>query len=82
MCGGDLNIEADVNVIECEYCGTMQTVSTADNEKKVNLFNRANRLRLNSEFDNAQAFMKALLRNSPRKQKLIESLQLRYRIYR
>ena len=46
MCGGDLNITELDKVVECEYCGTSQTVPSADNEKKMTLFNRANRLRL------------------------------------
>lgn len=65
MCGGDLNIEANLNVIECEYCGTTQTVPTADNEKKVNLFNRANRLRLNSEFDKAAGIYESIIAEFP-----------------
>ena len=55
MCGGDLNITEADKVVECEYCGTTQTVPSADNEKKMTLFNRANRLRLNKEFDKAAA---------------------------
>lgn len=65
MCGGDLNIEAEVNVVECEYCGTTQTVPIADNEKKVNLFNRANRLRLNSEFDKAAGIYESIIAEFP-----------------
>ncbi|MBE6755573.1 MAG: tetratricopeptide repeat protein [Ruminococcaceae bacterium] len=65
MCGGDLNIEADVNVVECEYCGTTQTVPALDSEKKVNLFNRANRLRLNSEFDKAAGIYENIIAEFP-----------------
>ena len=46
MCGGDLEITEGVTVAECEYCGTKQTVPNVDNEKKLTLFSRANRLRL------------------------------------
>ncbi len=53
MCGGDLHIEETDIVIECDYCGTTQTVPSADSEKKLTLFNRANRLRLAGEFDKA-----------------------------
>lgn len=53
MCGGDLDITEGSTTCECEYCGTIQTVPSADNEKKINLFNRANRLRFASEFDKA-----------------------------
>ena len=55
MCGGDLNIEAGMTVAECEYCGTRQTVPTADSEKKLTLFARAHRLRAACEFDKAAA---------------------------
>jgi len=53
MCGGDLNIVDDSTVCECEYCGTKQTVPKVDDEKKLKLFERANRLRTACEFDKA-----------------------------
>ena len=53
MCGGELNITEGGNICECEFCGTQQTIPNVDSEKKVNLFNRANRLRMNAEFDKA-----------------------------
>ena len=53
MCGGDLNITEGKTICECDFCGMQQTIPSADNEKKANLFNRANRLRMNSEFDRA-----------------------------
>ncbi len=34
MCGGDLEIIEGSTVCECEYCGTKQTVPSADNETK------------------------------------------------
>ena len=53
MCGGDLHPEENATTCEYEYCGSVQTIPTADNEKKGNLFNRANRLRMAAEFDKA-----------------------------
>ena len=53
MCGGDLEILEDSSVCECEYCGTKQTVPKVDDEKKLKLFERANRLRTACEFDKA-----------------------------
>ena len=38
---------------ECEYCGSKQTVPKVDDEKKITLYERANRLRFNCEFDKA-----------------------------
>ena len=65
MCGGDLEIESDVTVCECEYCGSKQTIPTADNEKKIKLFDRANRLRLNCEFDKAAAVYESIVSEFP-----------------
>ena len=53
MCGGELSFEANETVCECEYCGSKQTVPLIDDEKKVKLYERANKLRLNCEFDKA-----------------------------
>lgn len=65
MCGGDLNAPSGVSVFECEYCGTRQTVPDTDNEKKLNLFNRANRLRQNNEFDKASAIYESIIAEFP-----------------
>ena len=64
-CGGGLNITEADKVVECEYCGTTQTVPSADNEKKMTLFNRANRLRLKNEFDKAAALYEQLIVEFP-----------------
>ena len=53
MCGGELTVEEGATVAVCEYCGSRQTVPKADDEKKMKLFDRANRLRFNCEFDKA-----------------------------
>ena len=53
MCGGDLMPNEDLSVCTCTFCGTKQTVPKIDNEKKLTLFSRANRLRAICEFDKA-----------------------------
>ena len=53
MCGGSLSVQDGATVAECEYCGTTQTVPTSNDEVIVNLFNRANNLRLKGDFDKA-----------------------------
>ena len=65
MCGGDLEITADMTVCECEYCGTKQTVPTADNEKKMTLFSRANRLLRACEFDKAAGVFESIVAEFP-----------------
>ena len=51
MCGGDLTITNLEKVVECDFCGTTQTVPTADNEKKLTLFNRGNTLIRNARVE-------------------------------
>ncbi len=65
MCGGDLVIEPGSTVAECEYCGSRQTVPTADNEKKLTLFARANRLRAGCEFDKAAGIYESIVADFP-----------------
>ncbi len=65
MCGGDLSFEEGSTVCECEYCGSKQTLPNADSEKKVNLYNRANRLRRNNEFDKASAVYESIVAEFP-----------------
>ncbi len=61
MCGGNLNIREGEKTAVCEYCGTQQTVPSTDDEKKANLFNRANYFRQNSEFDKAKEIYEHIL---------------------
>ena len=61
MCGGDLEVNEGVTIMECEYCGTKQTVPTAMDENLQNLFNRANTLRIKSEFDKAEKLYEKIL---------------------
>ena len=65
MCGGDLELTPDVTVAECPYCGTKQTVPNADNDKKMTLFSRANRLRFNNEFDKAAGVYETIIGEFP-----------------
>ena len=65
MCGGDLVIEPGATVAECEYCGTKQTVPNQDDEKKLTLFARANRLRMGCEFDKAAGIYESIVADFP-----------------
>ena len=61
MCGGDLEVLDGVTVCECEYCGTKQTLPRLDDEKKTNLYDRANHFRRNNEFDKAMSIYEQIL---------------------
>ena len=65
MCGGTLEIIDNSSITECEYCGTKQTIPTLDDEKKLNLFSRANRLRLVCEFDKAASVYESIVADFP-----------------
>ena len=61
MCGGNLDIQDGSSVVECEYCGTKQTLPNGNDEIVVNMFNRANNLRLKYEFDKAAEVYEKIL---------------------
>ena len=54
-----------VFAVVCEYCGTQQTVPKQDNEKKLTLFARANRLRFACEFDKAAGVYESIVAEFP-----------------
>ena len=53
MCGGDIEVNEDMSVGTCIYCGSTMTLPRIDSDKKARLFNMANQYRLNNEFDKA-----------------------------
>ncbi len=61
MCGGALEINNHETVATCEYCGTQQTLPKLDNDRKVNLYDRANHFRRNNEFDKAIGIYEQIL---------------------
>lgn len=65
MCGGTLEQIGGSSVVVCEYCGTKQTVPLLDDEKKIQLFDRANSYRNNCEFDKASLLYEEILSEYP-----------------
>ena len=61
MCGGSLDVPAGSSVIECEYCGTQQTLPKLDDDKRANMYDRANHFRRNNEFDKAMGIYENIL---------------------
>ena len=61
MCGGSLEIVSGASVIECEYCGTQQTLPKLDDERRANMYDRANHFRRNNEFDKAMGIYESIL---------------------
>ena len=65
MCGGELNLIEGSSTAECEFCGSVQTVPKVDNEKKLTLFARANRLRAACDFDKAAGIYESIISDFP-----------------
>ena len=63
ICGGTLEITSGETVATCEYCGTKQTVPKCVDENLQGLFNRANILRMKSEFDKAEQLYEKIIEN-------------------
>ena len=61
MCGGDLNIVENTTVAECEYCGSKQTIPVIDDDKKIKLYERANKLRFACDFDKASVVYESIV---------------------
>lgn len=61
MCGGTLEIQPGQTVVECEYCGTQQTLPRLDDDRRANLYDRANHFRRNNDFDKAMGIYEQIL---------------------
>ena len=65
MCGGSLEVKEGMTICECPYCETEQTIPRQNDDITINLFNRANRMRMKSEFDKAQVKYEELVLDCP-----------------
>ncbi|MBR6791504.1 MAG: toll/interleukin-1 receptor domain-containing protein [Ruminococcus sp.] len=65
MCGGNLDVTEGVRICKCGYCRTTQTVPDISNEKKLRLFDNANKLRFECEFDRAYDAYNAIIAEFP-----------------
>ena len=61
MCGGSLEIIAGTTVVQCEYCGTKQTLPRLSDERISNLYDRANHFRRNNDYDKALGIYEQIL---------------------
>ena len=61
MCGGELEIKANDTIATCEYCGSKQTLPKLNDDRKVNLYDRASHFRRNNEFDKAMGIYEQIL---------------------
>ena len=56
-----MDINNNESVATCEYCGTQQTLPRLDDDKRANMYDRANHFRRNNEFDKAMGIYEQIL---------------------
>ncbi len=61
MCGGTIEFNPGDTVGVCDSCGTKQTLPRLDDDKKANLYDRANHFRRNNDFDKAMGIYEQIL---------------------
>lgn len=61
MCGGTVEFEQGATVGVCDSCGTKQTLPRLVDEKRANLYDRANHFRRNNEYDKAAGIYEQIL---------------------
>lgn len=61
MCGGTLEFNPGDTVAVCDSCGTKQTLPRLDDDRKANLYDRANHFRRNNDFDKAASIYEQIL---------------------
>lgn len=61
MCGGTIEFRPGETVGTCDSCGTKQTLPRLDDEKRANLYDRANHFRRNNDFDKAMGIYEQIL---------------------
>ena len=61
MCGGTIEFNSGDTIGVCDSCGTKQTLPRLDDDKKANLYDRANHFRRNNDFDKAMGIYEQIL---------------------
>ena len=61
MCGGTIEFNQGDTVGVCDSCGTKQTLPKLDDEKRVQLYDRANYFRRENEFDKAMGIYEMII---------------------
>ena len=61
MCGGNLDVLDGKSIGTCDSCGTTMTLPKSDDDKRANLYGRANHFRRNNEFDRAMGIYEQIL---------------------
>ena len=66
LCHAPLDIIEGASIVKCKYCDSVQTVPCLNNSKKVALFDKANQLRSECEFDKAHSMFESIVVEFPK----------------
>lgn len=61
MCGGHLQVESGKTTGICDYCGTQQTLPRLDDDRRAQMYDRANHFRRNNDYDKAAGIYETIL---------------------
>jgi hypothetical protein len=61
MCGGDLQVEQGKTIGTCDSCGTRQTLPKFKDDRRAQLYDRANHFRRNNDYDKAAGIYETIL---------------------
>lgn len=61
MCGGTIEFNPGDSIGVCDSCGTKQTLPRLDDDRRADLYDRANHFRRNNEFDKAAGIYEQIL---------------------
>ena len=61
MCGGTIEFEPGASIGICDSCGTKQTLPRLDDDKRANLYDRANHFRRSNDYDKAMSIYEQIL---------------------
>ncbi len=61
MCGGTIEFEPNSSIGVCDSCGTKQTLPRLDDDRRANLYDRANHFRRNNDYDKAMGIYEQIL---------------------
>ena len=64
ICGGEVEIPGNVTCGECPYCNSLTTFPKQTSDKKVQLYQRAEQLRLSGSFDKAAATYEEIIKEN------------------
>jgi len=65
ICGGNLELEQVAKIATSTSCGSTHSLPNLENDKLRILFERANQLRLNHDFDKAMGAYEAIVTKTP-----------------